>query len=97
MTDDTAGHIALQSARETEARHLATTQQQIAEWDLSIATREANIKKYQDGIDAERDGPRLIGGWNANYDEDDEDKLIPHDYVYTKPSSIVADALGDET
>lgn len=56
MTDETQGHFALANARETEARHLATTQAQIAEWDLSIANREANIKKYQDGIDAERAG-----------------------------------------
>lgn len=58
MTDETAGHIALQNARQTEAQHLATTTQQIAEWELSIATREANIRKYQDGIEAERTGIR---------------------------------------
>lgn len=54
--DDTAGHLALSRARETEAQHLSTTLQQIEEWTASIIQREANIRKYQDGIEAERTG-----------------------------------------
>jgi len=53
-----AGHLELANARETEALHLATTIEQIAEYDMSIKTREAKISSYQDAIAAEREGIR---------------------------------------
>ncbi len=52
---DAEGHLNLANATQTEQSHLATTTAQIQEWDLSIATHEANLRKYQDGIEAERD------------------------------------------
>ncbi len=32
------------------------------------------------------DGPRLISGWNAKRSDEDDDVLIPEDYVYVKPA-----------
>ncbi len=51
---ETSAHLSLANARQTEEQHLASTTEQIAEYDLSIAQRNANIAKYQDAIEAER-------------------------------------------
>ena len=55
-TKETEGHLALANAKQTEQKHLATTNDQIAEWDLSIKNRQAKIESYRDAIRAEEDG-----------------------------------------
>lgn len=54
MIDETVGHIALANARRTEEQHLATTNEQIAEWQLTVAEAETKIRTFKDGIDAQR-------------------------------------------
>ncbi len=51
---ETEGHIALANARSTEEKHLATTNEQIAEFDLAIKGAEGKIKSLQDAIEGQR-------------------------------------------
>lgn len=55
---DTEGHLSLAQAKQTEAMHLATVEEQLSEWTLSIQTEEAKIRSYQDGINASREAIR---------------------------------------
>lgn len=51
---DTDGHLALANAGATEKQHLATTNQQIAEFDLTIVEAESKIRDYQEAIEGQR-------------------------------------------
>ncbi len=51
---DAHGHLSLANAKSTEEMHLATTNDQIAEWTLTISQAEEKIRKYQEGISGQR-------------------------------------------
>lgn len=53
-SSEAAGHIALSRARETEESHLATTNDQIAEWALTIRQAEGKIQDYREAIEGQR-------------------------------------------
>jgi cell division protein FtsL len=51
---ETQGHIALANAKETEEHHLATVNEQYAEWSLTISQAQEKIRSYQDAIEGQK-------------------------------------------
>ncbi len=51
---ETSAHLSLANARQTEEQHLATTNEQINEWTLTISQAEEKIRSYREAIDGQR-------------------------------------------
>lgn len=85
-------HSTLEDERKKHGMSLLISRAILAERDriaeIISAEREwgGDIREVADKVYS-GEGPRLISGWNAEYDENNEDVLIPYPATYVKPAN----------